>query len=235
MQSIDIVIYVLMSCITLPLGILINRKLYRNIKNEEHQEKGKLVQRIMKTFSCIQCFTWPLMTIFLGVFSTCNSFFEISEDLLAATILNAFRFAYNINRDYVSFNSLIIAISRYILVVYERKAEKFGIQRLRTLLISLCFWVPVFSSLLYEAVQPKERVWFSAFYNDTVDIYAKRNSNFQNSKDLYESQMYLTINRFMPTTLMEGMKFLNEIIFVILYSNIIEGLLYTHVYIIIFR
>ena len=234
MQSIDIVIYVLMSCITLPLGILINRKLYRNIKNEEHLEKGKLVQRIMKTFSLLQCFTWPLFTIFLGVFSTCNSVFEISEDPLAASFVCAFRFAYNLNRDYVSFNSLIIAISRYILVVYERKAEKFGIQKLRNLLISLCFGVPIFSNLLYEAVQPKERVWFSVFYNDTIDIYAKRNSSFQNN-DLYESQMYLTINRYMPTTLMEGMKFLNEIIMVILYSNIIEGLLYTHLFIIVFR
>ena len=234
MQSTDILIYVLMCCITVPLGILINLKLYRNIKNEEHLEKGKLVQRIMKTFSLLQCFTWPLFTIFLGVFSTCNSVFEISEDPLAASILTAFRFAYNVNRDYVSFNSLIIAISRYILVVYERQAEKFGIQRLRTLLIRLCFGVPIFSNLLYEAVEPKERVWFSLLYNDTIDIYAKRNNSFQN-EDPYESQMYLTFNRYMPTALMDGMKVLNTIVLVILYANIIEGFIYTHVFIIVFR
>ena len=234
MQSTDILIYVLMCCITVPLGILINRKLYRNIKNEEHLEKGKLVQRIMKTFSLLQCFTWPLFTIFLGVFSTCNSVFEISEDPLAASFVCAFRFAYNLNRDYVSFNSLIIAIYRYILVVYERQAEKFGIQRLRTLFIRLCFGVPIFSILLYEAVQPTERVWFSLFYNDTIDIYAKRNNSFQN-EDPYESQMYLAFNRYLPTALMDGMKVLDEIIMVILYANIIEGLLYTHLFIIVFR
>ena len=186
MQSIDIVIYVLMSCITLPLGILINRKLYRNIKNEEHQEKGKLVQRIMKTFSFLQCFTWPLMTIFLGVFSTCNSFFEISENLLAATTLNAFRFAYNINRDYVSFNSLTIAISRYILLVCDRQAQQFGIQRLRTLLVSLSLGVPIFSNIIYEAVQPKEHAWYALFYNDQLDLYTKPNSSLRNEVP-YES------------------------------------------------
>ena len=170
----------------MPLGILVHQKLYRNIKNEEHLEKGKLVQRIMQTFSLLQCFTWPLIIIFVGVFATCTSVFKILEDPLAASFLNVFRFAYNVNRDYVSFNSLTIAISRYILLVCDRQDEQFGIQRLRTLLVSLSLGVPIFSNIIYEAVQPKEHAWYALFYNDQLDLYTKPNSSLRNEVP-YES------------------------------------------------
>ena len=228
MQTIDIIIYFIWCCIGMPLGIFVNRKLYTNIKNEQHQEKGKLVQTIMQTFSLLQCFTWPCIFIFVGVFSLCSSVFKLVQNSLAVSTINTFRFVYDLNRDYVSFNSLIIAISRYTLLVGERQAETFGIQRLKNLLISLSFGVPIFSNFVYEVSQPKERVWFSLFYSDAVDVIGRNISSLQ-KEDQYQSQIYLTFNRYMPPTVIEGMKILDRITFVILYSNIIEGLLYTYI------
>ena len=42
-------------------GIVVNKKLYQNVRNEEHLEKGKIIQRIMKTHSLVQCITWPVL------------------------------------------------------------------------------------------------------------------------------------------------------------------------------
>ena len=44
-------------------GIIISKKLYKNVREEVHQERGKVIQRIMKTYSLVQCVGWPLMMI----------------------------------------------------------------------------------------------------------------------------------------------------------------------------
>ena len=48
----------------MPIGIIVNRKLYHNIKNEVHRENGKVIQRILKTYSLVQC-TLPVLCHFL--------------------------------------------------------------------------------------------------------------------------------------------------------------------------
>ena len=40
-------------------GMTVNIKLYNNVKNETHQEKGKVIQRVMETYAIMQAIFWP--------------------------------------------------------------------------------------------------------------------------------------------------------------------------------
>ena len=45
-------------------GVTLNQKLYNYVKDEEHKEKGKIVQRILKTFALVQSIGWPVIMTF---------------------------------------------------------------------------------------------------------------------------------------------------------------------------
>ena len=49
------------------IGIIVGMRLYNNLKNEKHQEQGKVIQRILKTYAIVQCIGWPCMMIFVGL------------------------------------------------------------------------------------------------------------------------------------------------------------------------
>ena len=63
MKTVGDIIFFLVCFVLVSLGIFVNRKLYTTIKNEEHREKGKVIQHMVKTFSLLQCFTWPCITV----------------------------------------------------------------------------------------------------------------------------------------------------------------------------
>ena len=44
-------------------GIFLGKKLYDNVQKEEHQEKGKIMQKILKTYVLVQCIGYPSMLI----------------------------------------------------------------------------------------------------------------------------------------------------------------------------
>ena len=63
----EIISYTLFCLFIVPLGLAICRKLYIDTKNEEHKEKGKVIQRIMKTYCLIQCGVWPVISAVFGL------------------------------------------------------------------------------------------------------------------------------------------------------------------------
>ena len=58
---IEILAYSIFVLIVIPTGITVCKKLYDNVKNEEHLEKGKILQRITKTYAVAQCIAWPII------------------------------------------------------------------------------------------------------------------------------------------------------------------------------
>ena len=158
MQIVDMVLYLIILVIVMPLSVWINNILYTNISKEEHQDKGKVVQYIMKQFAQVQRVSWPLITSAVGLYYFCFNVLDLIPDTFARYITNTIRFVYDLNRDYVSFNSLIIATIRFSFIVFGRKAESFGIVRLRKLFISCSIGIPILNNFLYEATQPIEQV-----------------------------------------------------------------------------
>ena len=234
MEYIDLVIYLSICLVVLPIGVVVNRKLYKNLKNEEHKEKGKAVQRIMKHYSILQCVAWPLLAIYVGIYFLLDVVFEVIDCSVALYCIFAFRIIYGLCRNYFACNSLIIAILRYVFLVFERQVESFGVRRLNILFISSSIGVPIFNIILYELTQPMEQVYISVL-SDKIqydDIFDNNTSLTENcSCNSYNFPIYLLFNSHAPQAIVSLMTVVLDIMLIVVYSNLIEGCIYAHLFI----
>ena len=98
LQLSEILLFICGGLIVIPLIILVNKRLYTNIKNEERQEKGKVIQFIIKTYALVQCIGWPCLFIAYGLIKLIQLF---SIDYLSIKSFGSiYRFLYTLLRDY---------------------------------------------------------------------------------------------------------------------------------------
>ena len=227
-------------CFTfIPIGIIIGMKLYKNIKDEDHKEKGKVIQKIMKTYAIVQCFSWPLLMIWYG-FLHVNTEMQIIPRQFLRYIFSITRYLTSLNTDYVSFNSLIIAMCRYTFVVFETNAEGFGIDKLKNILICSSVGIPIFRSVLHQCTVPIEDNFLSTFHplfdeykNNKSTVYQSDESNV--SSHILESPLYTSVHVIFPSAVIWVMKRISDCMVVLIYSNIVEGIIYLHIFIFVKR
>ena len=222
--------------IVMPLGMFVCKKLYDKIKSEEHKEKGKVVQIIIKNHCLIQMVSWPTL-YFLGIFilinNTTTQSVDSAEKLNAIHVLRGY---YHFFRIYLSFHSLVVAVTRYVFVMYDIQTEIFGVQRLKKLFVFASIGVPVIHTIVYEALCPFEAVWLSLFvvHNDSVSVVSEQNSISYAKIMLdeeYNIEVYNIINEYLPSPIIFGIRIVQITFFILNSLNIAEGFLYTHVFI----
>ena len=231
MNCSEIVPYVITCVFVIPSVILVNKKLYLNIKNEEHLERGKVIQYLVKTYALVQCVGWPFMILTYGSFRLISHF---SVDLPLRTITHSFRFLFTIFRDYVQFHSLIIAITRYTFIVHDSSAARFGINRLRKIFIATSFVIPLLSSVFYELTHPIERTYLYWFYGEKWTVISQNvteNQNAEQSGDELESAFFVQFRTFFSSSVINAISAVENVIFSIIYSNLVEGCIYYHIFI----
>ena len=223
--------------IVIPIGLVVGVKLYRNIRNEEHKEKGKVIQTIMKNYALIQCITWPTVMMWF-LFLYLNQLIQIIPPSFMSHVVSLSRFLATLNTDYISFNSLIIAMCRYCFIVFDGHAESFGIQKLKKLFIMSSIGIPIFRTFLQMSTVPIEKQFLHYFVSCTFC----GNDSYQNvthtsistpediGNNIGESTAYIIVNEYFPAVIISGMKQANFFLVVLFYSNIIEGFIYMHTF-----
>ena len=221
-------------------GIFIGRKLYNNIKNEKHQEKGKVIQRIMKTYALVQCVVTPAMTITAWILYVNKNALNIVQQFMTGYIIMTARFLYVWFRVYIGFNSLIIATCRYCYIVKDSLVSRIGIERTRYIFITTSVAVPALLALSNEATLPLESAWICMFMpNDNNTEEIKNTSDIFCSKDIMvdvsESPIYNVLHNYLSPQMTFCLQIGHKIILFIATSNIIEGILYIHTFLFIIR
>ena len=235
MKTIDFIAHLFMGVFVVPICVMVNRKLYINIKNEEHLEKGKILQRITKTYALVQCMAWPMidaLSLMLVVNKRVSTF-------LSPTMANngviLVRFMYSVLTSYLAFNSLVIASVRYVFVVHDGRAARCGIKKLRKTFLLASFCAPMFVAVLNEAMIPIEYNWISNFMPTTNDFLQKDeyghliladNSTF----NIRSSPLFSLADLYLHSTFNDILRVICKILVFLTFSNIIEGFMYTHIY-----
>ena len=217
----------------LPLIIYVNKKLYDNIKNEEHLEKGRVIQHIIKHYSQLQFIGWPFVFVSFGSIKLLNCITPLSQTLTVQIVVFALRYAYTFFRDYLQFHSLVIAICRYTFVIWESTAEKFGIKRLRRLFIGASFVVPLLTSTLYEVTCPIEQFYVSWFYGIGLSQEFSNTTNKIEESQVegkFDSLAFKVVNSYFSSFVMECVQFIETALFSLIYSNVIEGILHANIF-----
>ena len=214
-------------------GVLVNRKLYKNIVNEEHLEKGKVIQRIMKTYSIIQCFSWPLLCTLNWLTSPESLLWNLVDPAIMRYLFISFSVIHIIIRDYVAFNSLIIALCRYAFTVFSTKSEKIGIKRMRKVFITCSIAIPTIGNIFTMCTKSiKEAALFYGFpedicqndSNSTVQLYQGPTLNCENTF------LYNSFNDHVPLVVVNVMNVICDLTLVVIYSNVAEAFIYAHTF-----
>ena len=105
-------------------GVAINSKLFRKLKNETHKEKGKVLQRVMKTYTIVQVFAWPSI-IWAGIFIWADQkVYSFIHPCLLIYVQWTVRFSFILLRIYIGFNSMVVAIWRYLCIVLDGTIDR---------------------------------------------------------------------------------------------------------------
>ena len=140
-------------------------------------------------------------------------------------------------RHYSGFHSLIIAVSRYVFIVFNGNAEKIGVKRLRTFFILSSLEVPMLLTIVEFLFYPAKD-WISHFrFSDEYPLMTNHSEPAHHSIgfDVNDNVFYLAIQRYIPPAPIGIIKRMLLITVVIIYSNIAEGLIYGHIFMFTYR
>ena len=196
-----------------------------------------MLQRIMKTYAMAQLVSWPLVMISGWFLHVNKTLFRFVEPFVVRYLIITLRFFYSTFRGYIGFNSLIIAICRYTFVLYDRQVYNIGFKRVAYLYLISSAVIPIFFSFLSEATHPLEDFWICMFMpqdnrtqeeqsNETRGILCDQNT----IQDVTESPIYNLFKDHLPSSFTYGMWICVKIFLVINNSNIIEGIMYAHIF-----
>ena len=231
-QTIEVINYVIYSCVVITLGLMVNKKLYRNVKNEEHLEKGKIIQKIVKNHTLAQCVAWPILILAGFTLKINKDVLDIIPPSVVGYLIIVIRIFNTFFATYSGFNSLVIALSRYICVVHEAFIDRFGVKKLRQFMITSSFGIPGLYCIVDQFVIPVEHAWYAHFMPNYTNSIDEKGDNEINAEDyLHQSPFFLISDAYLPSSITFGLKFVRHFILILVYSNVLEGILYLHVYI----
>ena len=227
----------------LVFGVLINRKLYKNVAKESTGERGKVFQRIIKNYAIIQSIGWPLIWAWLMGLGILSKHYghELSACLYVYS-LNLEMFFYSWLRTYIGLTSLILAFGRYVFVVHDKLVLDMGVEFVAKILNTTSVIIPLLMAILSNSVITLEyNGWLSqileydASCNQLDEAYRVSNMDDGTMNNVFKSPLYSIAHSFLPSWFTDFLYVLHVILNFILYSNIIEGVVYAKCAIFVFR
>ena len=233
-----IVILIIFLILWSSAGVVIGKNFYIKVKKEEHQERGKVIQRIMKTYALVQCICWPSFGFLAYLFYLNKTVMTIFHPVLIRPAIILFRFTYTSFRVYIGFNSLIIALCRYSFVVLEMQVLRIGIKRMRKAFLISSVFLPIFIAILNEASIPIEIVWLCLFVPRSNQTILMPDENElggilctkSNVEQLSESPIYTLIHGHLPQYVDNGMEMCAKVLIWLIFLNVLEGFMYIHTF-----
>ena len=125
------------------LGIYLNRKFLVKLKKERRMtpvgRKGNVIDPIMRWFLGFQIIYWPYNLLYHWV--TSNGL--LSSELLPTWLCYSLPYSISIGRQIIAYNSLFVALIRYIYIVHQTKANQWSFKVLGKLLRNLSIAIPL--------------------------------------------------------------------------------------------
>ena len=242
-SALGLSIYRILFSLIMIYGIIINKKLYTTIKKQITGERGKVFQKIMKSYALIQAFGWPLIGFWMfGIGIFLQNYEKLFPACVYVNCVHIGIFAYMFLRTYVGFNSLVQAAGRYLFVVHDAHVMEWGIETVGIVLVECSFVIPFVMAVLSNSVVTLEyNGWLSqiqehassCYLKDKVDVHSDIGN--ETATELFKSPLNDFLHSNFPTWFTSGMYYLNIILTTTLLSNVCEGIIYAKCAIFVFR
>ena len=229
----------------LSVGIAVNYKLFHRVRNETTGERGKAFQQIVKSYAMIQVIGWPCIWMWFAVWQwiILMKFDSLFPPCIYVYAYHTGIFAYILQRCYVAFHSLILALGRYIFVVHDNLVLDWGIKRVSRALVISSFFVPLFMAILTDSVLQLQyngwlgeiRVYEARCSISSGEHIMKENMVAKGHQEYFSSPFYSFVHEQLPSWATKALFIFAIVIATTLFSNISEGIIYIKCAIFVFR
>ena len=118
--------------------------------------------------------------------------------------------------------------------------EKIGVKRMRSLLITSSIGIPIFVSILNEALIPVEKIWIALFmpnyrYSYDKNSYYNETDIVNANESVEQSPFFFIADSYLPNSIKSGLRLVRFIMLFLIHSNVLEGIMYLHTFLYSFR
>ena len=223
-------LYYSVKTVLLVIGVIVNYKLFNNVRKEKHGDSGKALQYIVKTYAIYQAICWPTIFIAYAIFiHVVELYGELFNPCNIMYTIHVLGFISTNHRFYVGLNSLLLAFGRYLYVIHDRQIVYFGQKKLGGILIHSSFIIPLFMTILASACMPMEyKGWLAMIgkYDRLCSVTYNDSLTSTTTDIVYRSPIYHLVHFILPFSATYYIRAVFYVTSFILYSNVTEGIIY---------
>ena len=204
------------------VGIFLNRKFLKDLEDEKRRKplnrKGNVIEPIMRWFCKLQLVFWPFQQFI--VWSVSNDI--ISIDTMPNWCCIMLTSVVIIARCIIGYNSLFVALIRFIYIVYDKKANQWNFQTVGSCFQIASIVIPfLITAVMIFTLDPSIPDKRFSIYSHCPLIYASSD----NINPLKPVTYQLTM-KVLPKQLVTTLGIISATIQAIILSNLVEGVLY---------
>ena len=196
-------------------GFSLNYNFFKKLKLERRNKplgrKGNVIEPIMRWFSVIQIVFWPYMLL---MYSRVGGI--IIGDTMLPLLCPFYVWSIILGRTIIAYNSLFVALTRYLYIVHERKANQWDFEKVGRRFQIASLSTPTLHIVLFSLTMRKRG-------SDGVI------PNTSHCSKLTSLLINLT-SKFIPDPFANGIAIICAALMMFVYLNIIEIFLYIRIF-----
>lgn len=209
------VLELLFSLIISICGVSLNYKFLQKLqlerKNKPLGRKGNVIEPIMRWFCVIQIGYWPCELL---MFSHIMGFANISS--MIPSLCPFLFLAVAQGRTIIAYNSVFVALTRYVYIVHERKANQWDFEKVGRRFQIASISVPIIHIIIYSVAARKYR---------TQAMFPDANHCVHETSILYDF-----VSKLIPDPVADTITIICIVLMVLVYLNVVEGYLYIKIF-----
>jgi hypothetical protein len=201
------------------------KKLREEKRNTPYNRKGNVIEPIMRWFGVVQMIYWPYRLLFFWIWKN-----EIipSEHMNGWWCNAMIQIGVKFGRTIVAYNSLFVAMIRYVYIVHRQKANQWEFEKVGRYFQIASIAIPVAIECVGVFINPYEQYTNQTGFNECVAFYRGLNTTVGMAISR-PSSVEWTMN-YVPETLVLGVYYAYMSITGVVFLNITEGMLYFRIH-----
>ena len=221
-----------LSLIIIIIGIFLNYKLWLKLSNEKRSRplnrKGNVIEPVMSWFCIQQILFWPFTLCYLWI----NTNEILSAERLPSWLCHVFFNTMKFGRMSIAYNSVFVAMARYIYIVHEQSANQWDYlktaKRLKIASIVTPFIMEILGALTveipYSILQDLDRVKGCLLASNDSEITTDGDEETLQPLLVGLSMQYL------PSSLVHVISYCYLLVTGLVLLNFAEGYFYTRIF-----
>jgi hypothetical protein len=210
-------------------GITLNYEFLKKLREEKRKtplnRKGNVIEPIMRWFCVVQIIYWPYHLLF---------FWTIYNEIIPSEQMNGWwcnvtmQIGVRFGRMIVGYNSLFVALIRYIYIDYHQKSNQWEFEKVGRLFQIASIAVPIAIESVGVFTNSYPEYTTQPAFNECIDFYQGLNST--NGINISKPSSVEWAMSYVPETVVHGFFYAYYFIAAVVCLNVIDGFCYIQIH-----